>query len=882
MNRILTSLSIALIVLFFAPSAINAQSYKWVKGGGSTASITISLSRAEQINHMCTDANGNVYVMGIMGNGTMAADTFHRSAAYGTDDNIFLASYNCAGQMRWAKLIGSQGVTNGFDIVADSHGHIYVSGRFSYISGTHTLHIGYDTTLSNITYNSIGVIQFDTTGEFNWIRLLGDNTMASATAMGGTRSPLVLDGSDNVHLICNTGYGAHITPSILAHYGAYDVTFDPSGLITSTLKLQQDTTLGVDGATIDKVTGKLYVYGVVLNYITTVTTHPYVASFDASRNQIWADTLLDPLATLSAGCGFSGIKADGYGHIYLLGYAEGMLVYHHDTAINNLSPGGYNIGSVMKMSTSGDLEWMRTFGCTTSINGFNDIALIPNNKIAAIGTMGGKVACGTDTITSYAGEGWNCYFTVLDSAGYIHDLQQIHGSGFHDEGYAVASDKVGNLYLGGELESNVWGGSLSPYTSFGGNTDFYVMKYGMDCSCTIMPVANYTVSGGVTKTFTYTGTTAGIDSVRWNFGDGGTSTLLNPTHPYTYGDTFTACVTVYTSCGSDMHCSDFIIPCVTAPTASYSSSGGGLVKTFTYTGTGLGTGTVTWTFGDGTPAVSGLTVTHTFSGTGTYNVCVTATNSCGSNMSCTTITVTCTTGPVSAFTISGAGASRSFTYTGTTAGLDSVAWSFGDGGNATGLTTSHTYATVGIKNVCATVYTNCGTNTVCHTVTINCITAITAAFTDTGNLVHGFTYTGTTADLDSIGWDYGDSHKDTGTHRVHNYTTSGTYHVCVILYTDCGNDTVCRDVVTHALGVEVLTFSDIKVYPNPATNELSITGIPGATSYRILTVTGINLQAGSLQTGSNTIALPNISAGIYLLEMTGPSGDKNTMRFIKG
>jgi PKD repeat protein len=881
MNRILTSISIAILALFFVQQTLSAQTYKWVKGGGSNASI-VAPYLDEQINHICTDANGNVYALGVIGNGTIAADTFHRSAAYGGENSVFLASYNCAGQMRWAKLIGSQNDIRGASgIVADSHGHIYVAGSFYHIGGTHTLHIGYDTSFSTNPYISSGVIQFDTSGEFNWIRLLGDNTTASVSALAN--GPILMDAADNVHFIANTEYGAHITPSILTHYGAYDVTFDPSGTLLGTLKLLQDTTLEVDGATLDKVTGKLYVFGVKGGDFSTETRHPYITAFDAGRNQIWTDTISDPLITSSAGCYFSSIVNDDYGNLYLTSGGYGELIYRTDTVKNVLSSIAYPVACVMKMDVSGNLKWIRPYSATTDINGFEQITLMPHNKIAACGVMAGLIVCGTDSTTSYAGEGHNGYFTILDSAGYVHDLQQIHGSGFADHAYAVASDKVGNLFIGGAAASNVWGGSLIPYTSFGGNTDFFVMKYGVECSCTTMPVANYTVTGGTTKTFTYTGTMAGIDSVRWEFGDGGTSTILNPIHPYTYGDTFTACVTVYTSCGGDVHCSDFIIPCIIAPTASYSSSGTGLVRTFTYTGSGLGTGTVSWTFGDGSPAVSGLSVTHTFSGTGTYNVCVTATNPCGSNVSCTTITVTCTTLPVSAFTITGAGASRTFTYTGTTAGLDSVTWSFGDGGNGAGLTISHTYATTGVKNVCAIVHTNCGTNTICHTVTINCLTAITAAFADTGNFVHGFTYTGTTADLDSVGWDYGDTHHDTGKSRIHTYTTAGTYHVCLILYTDCGNDTVCRDIIViHPSGVETLMFSEIKVFPNPATNDLSITGIQEATTYRIITVSGVNLQSGTLQKGSNNVTLPDISAGMYILEMTGPTGEKNTMRFIKG
>lgn len=956
MNKRLTILSLTIFIIFCMHVMLLAQTYQWVKGGGSDLSIT-TLSQSEQINQMCTDANGNVYALGVMGNGTMVADTFHRTMAYTAPRNVFLASYNCNGQMRWAKLIGSGNDTYASGICTDGLGHVYVSGNFIHNGGAHTLYVGYDTTLPLATYICNGLIQFDTSGEFNWIHLLGDNTPFSYSALGS--GPVLVDAANNAHFICNTLYGAHITPSLISHCGAYDVTFDASGTILGASKLLQDTTLFVYGAVLDKVSGKLYAYGHRPPVFVSMGIHPYITAFDPSRNLIWTDTLSD--GTTVDNTAFSSICSDNNGHLYLTAGAYGTMIYRHDTVRSVLTPSS-PIASVLKLDTAGNLKWNRAFSSNISLNFFMAITLMPGNKVAAAGFMLGQVVSGTDTMYNYGGEHQNAYYTILDTAGYIQRLDQLHGSGSYDEAYALTADKKGSLYIGGAIDGNVWGGSIAPYNSVGGNTDFFIVKYGVDCDCTYMPTANYTVTGSTTKTFTYTGTTTAIDSVRWEFGDGGTSTLTNPTHTYTTGDTFTACVTVFTHCGSDMRCHDLIVPCVTAPTASYTTSGTGLSKTFTYSGTGLGTGSLSWNFGDGTPVVSGTSVTHTFSAAGTYNVCITATNSCGSNVSCTTITVACSTLPISNFTFAGLGATRNFTYTGTTAGLDSVTWTFGDGGTATGLTPTHTYATTGLKTVCATVHTNCGINTqclaitilcttapvaaftstgtgasrsfnytgttaaidsarwtfgdgstatgltpghayaatgtyhvcvtvytpcgsnmICHDVTITCIATITASFTDTGNAAHGFTYTGTTAGLDSVVWNYGDAHHDTGKVKTHTYAVADTYYVCVTVYTDCGSDTGCRDViVTHPTDVEALAVSEIKVFPNPATNELSVTGIQELTSYRILTITGVNLQIGTLQKGSNIVTIPLISAGTYLLEMTGPTGEKNTIRFIKG
>jgi PKD repeat protein len=964
MRHFLTYLSLSFLFLFSYVEVLEAQTFNWVKGGGSTSTLSIA-NDLETVYATCTDPHGNLYALCKAGTGApIVADTFDRpTGAYGSDHNVLFVSYDCSGQMRFAKLFSSLN-TYPLGLTTDNSGHVYVAIDAAHnSSGPYVLRLGYDTTITAFNYETELLVQYDTSGHLNWGRFTGDNLPSTYSGtLTNSGCFLAMDATDNVHFVSILKYGVHITPTITSHWGTYDLKYDVTGTLVAVNKLQLDSSLIVDGGTIDKQSNKMYVYGYRNIYMFPDSSdYNYIAALDVSRNLIWKDSVAHPYTSPLTGM-ISGLAADGMGHLYIGVSSPQVFVYHGDTVKNDLATGPETVSSIMKLDTSGNTFWTRKYSSSAGVSGIYRIALMPNNKIAAGGAInGGYMVGGTDTVHTFSGALTNAIFTIVDSGGYVQSFQQLHGTGDNNASNSLVSDAVGNLYVGGEVESSVWAGALTPYTSVGGDSDYFITKFGIDCSCTTMPVANYTVTGTVTKTFTYTGTTVAIDSVRWEFGDGTTSTMMNPTHTYTTGDTFTACITVYTACGSDMHCSDFIIPCITAPTASFTMSGTGLTRTFTYTGTGLGTGTLSWNFWDGTSAGAGTPVTHTFSAAATYNVCLTATNSCGANIACTMTTVTCTTPPTSAFTISGTGASRSFTYTGTTAGLDSVTWTYGDAATGTGLTPGHTYAAPGIYNVCATAHTNCGIatmchtvniactaapiaaftfsgtgaaisfnytgttaaldsvrwdfgdggtstslapghtyiatgtyhvcvtaytscgiNTICHDVTITCVATITASFTDTGNAVHGFAYTGTTTGLDSVVWNFGDSHSDTGIIRIHTYASSDTYHVCVIVYTDCGNDTVCKDVIVlHSADVTDISLADIKVYPNPATNELSITGIQRSTGYRILTITGITLQQGTLQQGTNTVLLKQTAPGIYVLEMTGINGQKNIVRIVK-
>ena len=65
-----------------------------------------------------------------------------------------------------------------------------------------------------------------------------------------------------------------------------------------------------------------------------------------------------------------------------------------------------------------------------------------------------------------------------------------------------------------------------------------------------MPVSSYTYSANQLA-YTFTSTSTGATSYFWNFGDGNTSTLQNPTHTYATSGTYTVTLIVYNTCGSN-------------------------------------------------------------------------------------------------------------------------------------------------------------------------------------------------------------------------------------------------------------------------------------------------------------------------------------------
>lgn len=122
----------------------------------------------------------------------------------------------------------------------------------------------------------------------------------------------------------------------------------------------------------------------------------------------------------------------------------------------------------------------------------------------------------------------------------------------------------------------------------------------------------------------------------WDFGDGNTSSMQNPSHTYITEGTYTVSLTASNSIGSDSEVKeDYIltIPAGSAPIANYTANitdgFAPLIVEFTDLSENLPT-SWEWDFDDGNTSTMQNPV-HTFSSPGNYQVSMTATNAYGSD-----------------------------------------------------------------------------------------------------------------------------------------------------------------------------------------------------------------------------------------------------------
>ncbi len=229
-----------------------------------------------------------------------------------------------------------------------------------------------------------------------------------------------------------------------------------------------------------------------------------------------------------------------------------------------------------------------------------------------------------------------------------------------------------------------------------------------------LPRANFsaspnpvTLGNSVTFSDTSTGTPT---SWRWDFGDGNTSTVQNPSYIYSASGKYIVSLTVANATGQDTKTVDNYMTVNGAPAAAFVGSYTYGVATadtqFRDKSTGLAPTSWSWTFGDGgTSTLQNPTHHYSYAAPGTFNVSLTATNAYG-NTTCTKNAFV-TIKPVGAAftatpTVGLAPLAVTFTDV-SSGGPTSWSWTFGDGGTSTAQNPTHTYTAVGSYTVSLSV-----------------------------------------------------------------------------------------------------------------------------------------------------------------------------------
>jgi len=132
----------------------------WAKSAGGTGN-DISY-------HVITDDFGNVFITGGFYSPTLSFGSYTLTNANTTYSNIFLAKYDSAGNVLWAKSAGGANNDEGLGVATDATGNVYITGNFN----STTISFGAFTLINQGGYDGF-LTKYDSSGNALWAKIMG-------------------------------------------------------------------------------------------------------------------------------------------------------------------------------------------------------------------------------------------------------------------------------------------------------------------------------------------------------------------------------------------------------------------------------------------------------------------------------------------------------------------------------------------------------------------------------------------------------------------------------------------------------------------------------------------------------------------------------------
>lgn len=456
-------------------------------------------------------------------------------------------------------------------------------------------------------------------------------------------------------------------------------------------------------------------------------------------------------------------------------------------------------------------SYMWNFGDGNLTNVTSPSHLYQNSGMYTITLIASNLA-GTDTITKTE------YITVHPQAiANFSAAPNIGALPLNVEFTNLSSDGVSYIWdYGDGITSTVSAAIHSHLYTDPGIYDVTLTAIGTHSSDTIVrtsyvrvyeyPVASFSAiptSGTDPLLVHFSNSSLHATNALWDFGDGSSSTALNPSHLYLQPGTYTVTLTASNPIGSDLLTRSEYVVVHKAPRAAFASDVqvGTVPLAVTFTNNSTDADSFVWNYGDGTTSTTtAISHTHVYTIPGSYTVSLAAFNPYGNHMQTRLSYIHAYAVPVPAFSANpeeGA-APLTVSFNNDSINATSYFWQFGDGSATTAVSPEHTYYDPGVYTVTLQARNAGGSQTIEYQNLITVHHPPTPAFTATpteglDNLTVSFVNLSQYAD--SYVWDYGDgsSSNTTAVTHTHQYDAPGTYTVRLTAANDHASNTVTEN-----------------------------------------------------------------------------------------
>ena len=483
-----------LFVLILTSLFVQAQSPVWqwaAKAGGNDYDYSLDVA---------VDNSGNSYITGRFVSPSITFGSITLTNAGQSD--IFIVKYDVAGNVVWAKSVGTGANEYGIAIAVDPIGNCYVTGEFGDAS------ITFDTvTLTNagaINSTDLFIVKYDPAGNVVWAKRAGgsDNEVGNGIAIDGSGNSYVTGrfNSSSVTFGSTTLTNAGGTCSFFKPCpDIFTVKYDPGGNALWAKKgggnsWDESTGIAVDKNGFSYVTG--YFYSPTMNLDTIALANVgnnydlFIVKYDTSGNMVWAKSA----GSNSGGVAGNGIAVDGSGNSYITGEFTSPSLTLGSTTLTNA--GGNDVFTV-KYDGSGSVVWAKSAGSSSTDYGYGIAVDGSGNSYVAGRFRSLSIVFDTITLTNTGGicSGFpscgDIFITKYDGSGNAVWAKSANGYG-DDLVRSIAVDGSGNTYATGYF---VYGSlTLDAITlTNAGYADVLIARLGDPC--TASPSQPGTVSG---------------------------------------------------------------------------------------------------------------------------------------------------------------------------------------------------------------------------------------------------------------------------------------------------------------------------------------------------------------------------------------------------
>lgn len=808
-------------------------------------------------NSITTDNYGGLYITGQYRDSIdfdPGAGVFNLISLGNLNRDMFVLKLNTNGNFVWAKSIGGPGECEGYCIVTNDTGDVF-------IAGTYGDSIDFDPGPSTYNmYNNNGALfvqKLDSNGSFAWVKFI-----EGSSTWGKYVHSMVLDGENGLYV---TG----------GFKGTLD--FDP-GAATFNL-----TSFG---------NWSVYAY-----------------KLTEAGNFLWAKKIGNP----SGNVGYS-ITLDAAKNIYVAGYFKGTSDFDPGVGTYNLSSVGLSDAFLEKLDSNGNFLW------ATSLGGLAD----DYGEHVVIDSLGFVYTSGEfqDIIDIDPGPGisqltstgnFDIFLRKLDSSGNFIWGKAIGGID-RDQVYGLHVDDAYNIMITGMYSDTVdfdLGAGVTNAVSNGG-LDNFTLKFNQDI-CSNFSIRYDSISdvtcidSGYVRVQAIYG--APPYSYSWNTipATNDSTLIISDEGAYTITVTDNNSCTATSSIYINSQYVNGAQNVVICPGDSIFLEGAYQTTIGTYLDT-LQSAMVcdsihatTVSFGDyyisrnrsicigdsmllaGSYQTTGATYIDTFQ---------TVIEGCDSVVS-TNLTIENNT-PNFNYVDNGLG---NYTFINTTGGLNQYHWSFGDGNTSTANSPSHTFSTNGTFVVVLAINIfNVPTPTPCVIYHID--TVVVTGVVSPLPCVAGYVMYEDTTNSDitvvnsSVGtnltyfWSFGDGNTSPLQTPSHTYASSGPFYLCLTVDDGAG----CIDMYCDSIGENGVVFkqtgftinvisppiisglknsfksnSNVKIYPNPTSHQLTIDTELKVNKIIISDLTGKTIKTFIQNT--NTLSIEDLTYGVYFIKL---------------